>query len=86
MRSLMYFSAPWCVPCKALKPIVAKLEAETKIHVERVDVDTEAEKAMAFDVQGVPTVLFIVDGKVIDGITGATPPSIVKLTKFVKGD
>lgn len=59
--ALVDFFATWCSPCKALSPILDEIAAEyeDKIYVYKVDVDEEHELAQAFDIQSVPTLLFV---------------------------
>lgn len=59
--ALVDFFATWCSPCKALSPILEEIAAEyeDKIYVYKVDVDEEHDLAQAFDIQSVPTLLFI---------------------------
>jgi thioredoxin len=55
------FYATWCGPCKMLAPNLEKIaeKYKGKIKVYKVDVDKEKELAMAFNVQSIPTILFI---------------------------
>lgn len=59
--ALVDFFATWCSPCKALSPILDEVAAEYegKIYVYKVDVDEEHDLALAFDIQSVPTLLFV---------------------------
>lgn len=59
--AVLYFSAPWCQPCKKYLPIVAK-EAETAgVELEVLNIDSEEGGALAalHMVQQVPTLTFI---------------------------
>lgn len=65
--------AEWCGPCKSLGPILEQVIAATKGQVElaKVDVDANPQTAQAFQVQGIPAVYALKDGKVVDGFVGA---------------
>ncbi len=65
--------APWCGPCKTLGPILEKAVADTDGAVElvKVNVDDNPQTAQAFQVQGIPAVYAMRDGKVVDGFIGA---------------
>jgi putative thioredoxin len=77
--------AEWCGPCKTLGPILEKVidETEGKVVLAKVDVDTNQQTAAAFQVQGIPAVYALKDGKVVDGFVGAQPEANVR--EFVAG-
>jgi putative thioredoxin len=77
--------AEWCGPCKTLGPILEKVIDETggKVVLAKVDVDTNQQTAAAFQVQGIPAVYALKDGKVVDGFVGAQPEANVR--EFVAG-
>ena len=67
--------AEWCGPCKTLGPILEKVIDATggKVVLAKVDVDTNQAVAQAFQVQSIPAVYAMRDGKVVDGFVGALP-------------
>jgi putative thioredoxin len=77
--------AEWCGPCKTLGPILDKVIGETdgKVVLAKVDVDTNQQVSQAFQVQGIPAVYALKDGKVVDGFVGAVPEA--KVREFVAG-
>ena len=77
--------AEWCGPCKTLGPILEKVIDETggKVVLAKVDVDSNRQTAAAFQVQGIPAVYALKDGKVVDGFVGAQPEANVR--EFVTG-
>lgn len=81
--------APWCGPCKQMEPV---LEAVAKrfrgqLVVAKVDVDEHPEVSQRFAVQGIPTLLLVDDGEVVDRVVGAVPQArlIQRLETFVQG-
>ncbi len=72
--------AEWCGPCRTLGPIIEKAVAETNGAVElaKVDVDANPQVSKAFQVQSIPAVYAMVDGKVVDGFMGAQPEPQVR--------
>ena len=74
------FWAPWCAPCKTIAPILEKLakEYEDQLIVAKVNTDENPKWASRYGVQGIPTLLFIVDGKVIHRQVGTVPESILR--------
>ena len=74
------FWAPWCAPCKVLKPILEKLEGEYKgkFLLAKVNSDENHEIAARYAVRGIPSVKAMVDGKIVNEFTGALPESMVR--------
>ena len=72
--------APWCGPCKTLGPILEKVIGETngKVVLAKVNVDENPATSQAFQVQGIPAVYALKDGKVLDGFQGAQGEDAVR--------
>jgi len=72
--------ADWCGPCKTLGPILDKVIGATggKVELAKVDVDKNPQVSHAFQVQSIPAVYALKDGKVVDGFVGAQPEHVVK--------
>ena len=71
------FWATWCGPCRMIAPILDQLASEYngKAKVVKVDVDTNQQTAMRFNVRSIPSILFFKDGKHVDTVVGAVPKS-----------
>jgi putative thioredoxin len=71
--------APWCGPCRTLGPIVEKVVDATEGRVElvKVNVDENPRVSSTFQVQSIPAVYALKDGKVVDGFIGALPEKAV---------
>jgi thioredoxin 2 len=67
--------APWCGPCRIVSPVLEKLAAKYagKIKLAKVNVDQSPRTQARFEVQGIPTLIVLKDGKVIERQTGASP-------------
>jgi putative thioredoxin len=71
--------APWCGPCKTLGPIIERVVGATDGAVElaKVNIDQNPQVAATFQVQSIPAVYALRDGKVVDGFVGALPEAQV---------
>jgi len=78
--AIVDFWAPWCGPCKMVAPILDKLAGEYsgKLLVAKVNTDENPDWAGKFGVQGIPTMLFIANGKVIHRQVGALPEPFLR--------
>jgi thioredoxin 1 len=74
------FWAPWCGPCRMVAPILDELskEYDGQILVAKVNTDENPQHAIQFGVQGIPTMLFVKDGEVVDRIVGAIPKPAIQ--------
>ena len=71
--------AEWCGPCRTLGPILERVIGETggQVALAKVDIDSNPQVAAAFQVQSIPAVFAISEGKVVDSFIGALPePSV----------
>jgi thioredoxin 1 len=85
--AIVDFWAPWCTPCKMVAPTLDKLAKELpgKLLIAKVNTDENPEWAQKYGVQGIPTMLFIKDGKIIHRQVGALPETILRqvVTQFM---
>lgn len=76
--------APWCGPCKALGPVLEKLETEYggRFVLGKLNSDEQPEIAgqlsQAFGVRSIPFCVMFVGGQPVDGFMGAIPESQVR--------
>lgn len=74
------FWAPWCGPCKMIAPVLDKVAADyaDQLIVAKVNTDENAEWAMKYGVQGIPTMLLVYGGKVVNRQVGALPEPMLR--------
>ena len=71
--------AEWCGPCKALGPVLEKLEVdyEGRFKLAKVNADEQQEIAgqlsQMFGVRSIPFCVMFVGGQPVDGFVGALP-------------
>jgi putative thioredoxin len=77
--------AEWCGPCRTIGPILERVTDATdgKVVLVKVNVDENPAVSQAFQVQSIPAVFAMRDGKVIDGFVGAYPEHVIE--EFVQG-
>jgi putative thioredoxin len=80
--------APWCGPCKSLKPILEKLVQAYggQFVLAKLNSDECPGVAQALQLRSIPHVFLLKDGQVLDQFTGALPEGQVRafLDKHVK--
>ena len=83
--ALVDFWAAWCGPCKMIAPLVDEISEEYagKIKVCKMDVDSNPETSVKFNVRGIPTLLIFKNGNIEATKVGAL--SKAQLVEFVEG-
>jgi thioredoxin 1 len=78
--TIVDFWAPWCGPCRMIAPTLEKLAKENagKLLVAKVNTDENPEWATKFGVQGIPTMLFVANGKIVHRQVGALPEPVLR--------
>ncbi len=83
------FWAPWCGPCRMVAPALEKIAKEKagKVVIAKVNTDEDAQWAIKYGVQGIPTMLFISGGKIVHRQVGALPEPMLRqvMDKFLEG-
>jgi thioredoxin 1 len=63
-RTLVWFSAEWCGPCKVIKPVLEKLEEEVSesVKIVKADISKTEDNTKKFNIRNIPTCV-LVDGE-----------------------
>jgi thioredoxin 1 len=69
------FWAEWCGPCKMLGPTIDALadEYQGRAHIFKMNVDENPMTPGKFGVRGIPTLIFIKNGQLVDQLVGNQP-------------
>ena len=72
--------APWCGPCRSLKPVLEKLVQvyEGRFELAKLDSDQNPQVAAALQVRSIPQVVLFKGGRPVDQFMGALPESQVR--------
>lgn len=71
-KSILYFTASWCPPCKAIAPVYKELaEKYPDVAFGKVDIDDNQDSAMEFQISAVPTFVFSEKDEIFNKFSGA---------------
>lgn len=67
--------APWCAPCRTLKPMLEKLVQEYggRFVLAKIDTDQAPQISAALQIRSIPFVVLIANGRPVDQFMGALP-------------
>ena len=76
---LVDFWAPWCRPCSLISPMIDEIadEYEGKARVTKINIDTSPDLAHFYGIRGIPTLLIMKKGIVVDRIVGAPKRAVI---------
>jgi len=72
--------APWCGPCKSLKPMLEKLVQEYggRFLLAKINTDEAPQISAALQIRSIPLVVLFVGGRPVDQFMGALPESQIR--------
>jgi thioredoxin 2 len=72
---LVDFWAPWCGPCRMVSPGVERVARSLagRLKVVKLNTDEAPDIASRFEVQGIPLLVLINEGRELDRLVGAVP-------------
>lgn len=65
MADILYFTAAWCGPCKAFRPVVNEALSETGKSAQILDIDQNTIAVEKYSITSVPTMLVVENGNVL---------------------
>ena len=81
------FWATWCMPCKAMAPVIEEIAGQTvgKVKEGKVDIDQNGPLANRFGIQSIPSVLIFKDGQLMETFVGVQSKAALvnALSKYV---
>jgi len=77
---LVDFWAEWCMPCRALAPVLDELsqEFQGKVRFAKVNVDECRDIPAKFGIRGIPTLILFQDGKKVNELVGNQPKDKIR--------
>jgi thioredoxin 1 len=75
MKKILYFSAPWCGPCKQFGPVMEQIGQS--VPVQKINIDDQPDLAISYSVRNVPTVIIVKDGEIVNRMVGVQAPATV---------
>ena len=79
-KSILYFTATWCPPCKAIAPVYEEMSKEyPDVGFGKVDVDDNGEAAQEYMIQAVPTFIFFDGENETNKFSGADTPKLKEI-------
>ena len=81
--AIVDFWAEWCGPCRAIAPLIDQIAEENqgKLKVFKLNVDDNPDTPAQYGVRGIPTLIMVKNGQVVDQLVGSVPKSA--LDQFV---
>ena len=76
MKEILYFSAPWCQPCRNFKPSMESVN--NSMPVRFINVDENPQLSAQYNVRSVPMLVFLKDGQEADKTIGVLTETQVK--------
>lgn len=76
VNSVIYFTAPWCGPCRMLGPLMDSFSEDfTSLNFIKVNIDNAPEVAQEHGIQSIPTVQLFINGDRKASFVGLQPKS-----------
>jgi len=80
LPAVVDFWSPRCPPCQVMSGLLAELGPQyvDRVNIFKMNVEQNPVWATRFQIRGVPTLVFVRDGKVVDSVVGLLPMNPLK--------
>ena len=69
-KLIVDFWAPWCGPCKVMKPLFEKVASTTDVQMFTLNIEENKEVASSLGIRAIPTIKSFNDGKEVSNNVG----------------
>ena len=82
--ALADFNAAWCAPCRQTAPVIRDLaeKYQNTVAVAEIDINSRADVATRYMVQGIPTLILFDQGREIKRFMGIQPKETLEKTLY----
>jgi thioredoxin 1 len=72
MLTVKDFWAPWCGPCKMMKPLVESLATSNEdVQFDFINVDENSQETVKYGIRSIPTFILEKDGEIVEKHVGS---------------
>lgn len=75
MINVIYFSAPWCGPCKMFGPVMERIAEHFSdndlVEITKVNADEDPETTTLHNIRSIPALVYLKDGETVYQTIGA---------------
>jgi thioredoxin 1 len=84
-KTVCYFTAVWCPPCKQIKPIYEEMSTKYDgVAFGKIDVDDNADAAVEYEISNVPTFIAFDGEEIVARFSGADPNQLTSMVEALK--
>jgi thioredoxin 1 len=69
MINVIYFSAPWCGPCRMFGPVMERVTEQFSenelVEVTKINVDADPDTASLHNIRSIPALIYLKDGETL---------------------
>ena len=77
MTTIKHYTAAWCSPCRALKPIMQEIASQNpSVNYQMIDVDSNQDEATAMGIRSIPVVIVMKNGVETNRFVGIQSKSV----------